>query len=154
MMVGLVRQLKLHGLVGDKAPADGRVGLILAFFAELFDGIQHCVIPEYDKENVIFHKGETFYMELDFDNDRLWCRHEGYWSILQTDLSLGYDETQAVVKYMVEKYINREVGTPHPRSSAYFYRVEKYLKRGVGTPENVLSNDNLKLERHLKQLHT
>ena len=130
-MTNLVRQLKLHALVGEKASTDARVGLIVAFFAELFKDMEYSNIPAYDEDSVILHKGETFYMEQDLENNSLWCRYDGFWSYLQTDLGLSHDETRVVVKIMVEKHL-------------------EYLVR-VGTPITIIGDLQFKVEKHLKQ---
>ena len=126
-MSRLIRQLKLHSLVGDKVSTDPRILYIETFFAELFDGLHMEVIPVYDKNKVIFHKGRKFYMESDNTFQYLFCSDVNYWFILQTKAELQYVEIQAVTRIMMAKHLNILVKTPIRDRAHTLQWEKKYL---------------------------
>ena len=141
---------------GNKVPEDNNSGVdtiredftekfgqekterILCFFEKLFNGLKETTIPKYP-QSIFFYKEEgdrkVVWMEQDLKNEDLWCRWDVFWSFFENGISIGYHETQYVVKIMVEHHLKRKVETPICHTGVWSPSVEHQLKRKVGTPK-------------------
>ncbi len=92
----MIRELKLYDLCGESTPDVLRLN---AFFDELFTGLS--VYTKDDKPDLIFMKGDKYIMEQELKIGYLWCRCEGFWSVLKDEYKLEKSEIQAVISYKV-----------------------------------------------------
>ncbi len=82
------------------------------FLTELWDGMEFTVVDKHNKQGIIFHKGDEFFMEQDFKNGWFECNHDRVWSFFRTKKCMGYTETQDFIQRMVEEHLKCRVLTP------------------------------------------
>ncbi len=92
----MIRELKLYDLIGESTPDVLRLNV---FFDELFTGLT--VYTKDYKPDLIFMKGDKYIMEQDLKSGYLWCRYDGFWSVLEKEYKLENREIQAVISYKV-----------------------------------------------------
>ena len=97
-------------------------------------------IDEDGRHNYMNSKGE-FIFEQDEKNDRLWVRYYVFWSVLEDEYSLKYDDIQDIIKGMVETAYKMRVGTP-----------KRVLPSTVNQVETAYKNEyrNTKIKRYIK----
>jgi len=82
------------------------------FLTGLWKDMEISVIINHDEQAIIFHKGDMFFMEQDFNNGYLWCHPDRVWSFFHINKGLEEPETQDFIQSTVEEYLKREVPTP------------------------------------------
>ena len=131
----MIRELKLYDLCGENTPEVLKLNI---FFNNLFSGLT--VYTKNDKPDLIFMKGDKYIMEQDLKFGYLWCRYDGFWSVLKKEYKLEYSEVQAVISYkvigLVEEAFKIESLTPLSIYPPKHHRVEEAFKIiGSLTPE-------------------
>ena len=139
----MIRELKLYDLIGESTPDVLRLNV---FFDELFTGLT--VYTKDYKPDLIFMKGDKYIMEQDLKSGYLWCRYDGFWSVLEKEYKLENREIQAVISYKVIGLLEEafKLGSLTPELN--YYRgakvLEEAFKLGSLTPmENTLSVNDL-----------
>ena len=91
-------------------------------------------------DSIFYHKNDKIYFELDMKNNILWCDIDLVWNIFSNQNTLKYNETQRVIKDMVETYTNWVPVTPMNFPLAITCVVETYTNWVPVTPEQVRLN--------------
>jgi hypothetical protein len=104
---------------------------IIHFFDNLFKNLKETTSEKYPG-SVFFYTlnddgSKKVWMEQDLKNEYVWCRRDGLWTFFEKEIGLDHSETQTLVKTVVEKHLNREVGTPRARVLYTITEVEKHL---------------------------
>ena len=129
----MIRELKLYDLIGESTPDVLRLNV---FFDELFTGLT--VYTKDYKPDLIFMKGDKYIMEQDLKSGYLWCRYDGFWSVLEKEYKLENREIQAVISYKVIGLLEEafKLGSLTPELN--YYRgakvLEEAFKLGSLTP--------------------
>ena len=129
----MIRELKLYDLIGESTPDVLRLNV---FFDELFTGLT--VYTKDYKPDLIFMKGDKYIMEQDLKSGYLWCRYDGFWSVLEKEYKLEKSEIQAVISYKVIGLLEEafKLGSLTPELN--YYRgakvLEEAFKLGSLTP--------------------
>ncbi len=145
----MIRELKLYDLCGENTPEVLKLNI---FFNNLFSGLT--VYTKNDKPDLIFMNGDKFIMEQDLKYGYLWCRYDGFWSVLHEEYKLEYSEIQAVISYKVIGLVEEtfKIGSLTPGCNIRQLRtkVEETFKIGSLTPYIGFSNRSSKVEETFK----
>jgi len=107
-MKNLYRKYKISQLLDE--PLLGKDKEIIEFILDKIKDLT-IFIDDKNRHNYMNSKGE-FIFEQDEKNDRLWVRYHDFWSVLEDKYSLNIDDTQYIIKGMVETTYKMKVGTP------------------------------------------
>ena len=77
----------------------------------LFQGLEEYKDERYPN-SIFYLKNDVVYFELDVENHILWCDYTLVWYVFSEQRKFNYDETQRVIKDVVEKYTNWGSVTP------------------------------------------
>ena len=131
-MKNLYRRYKISQLLDE--PLLGKDKEIIEFILDKIKDLT-IFIDDKNRHNYMNSKGE-FIFEQDEKNDRLWVRYHDFWSVLEDKYSLNIDDTQYIIKGMVETTYKMKVGTPLLFNLRLSRLVETTYKMKVGTPDN------------------
>jgi hypothetical protein len=102
--------LKLCQYLG-KEP-QGEFKAFYDFITGLWKDMEFSVINDHNKQGIIFHKGNNYYMEQDFKNGWVWCERGRVWSFFSSTKGMEIPETQDFIQSMVEEHLKCQVLTP------------------------------------------
>jgi hypothetical protein len=68
------------------------------FITGLWKDMELSVFNDHNKQSIIFHKGDEFFMEHDFKNGFLECHWYRVWSFFRTKKGIEIPETQVLYK--------------------------------------------------------
>jgi hypothetical protein len=141
-----IRDIKIDLVIGNQNP-------IVDLFCSITSGIEiiNCDVYNEDGLEFIYHKDGQWIFYQDCKNEKFWTHYYRYWEILEKELSLGYEEIQAITKLLVEEALKREVATPLSFLPLGPEPVEEALKREVTTPVSFKWMNTKKLEEALKR---
>ena len=75
----------------------------------LFQGLEEYKDERFP-DSIYYHKNGVIYFELDVE--KLWCNYTLVWNVFSEQRKYNYDETQRVIKDVVERYTNWGSVTP------------------------------------------
>jgi hypothetical protein len=141
-----IRDIKIDLLTGNKNP-------IVELFNEITKDtmIIKCDVYHKHGSEFIYHNGGEWIFYQDCQNGEFWCNYTRYWSLFESNLRLGYQEIQAITKYLVEEALKREVDTPIGTPYQKRLEVEEALKREVSTPKFAELYGGASVEEALKR---
>ena len=119
------------------------------WFVDLFNKIEFVKLDDYPK-SIFFTINGEYYFEQDYENETLWTHFNRIWEKISKQLSTDYDDTQKLIKYMVEESLKSKVYTPLRTTGYWLGAVEESLKSKVYTPEWVLKAYRPRVEESLK----
>ena len=82
--------------------------------------------------SIFYHKNDVIYFEL--EKQILYCNYTLVWYVFSEQNKYNYDETQRVIKDVVERYTNWGSITPRSYLATYPKSVERYTNWGSITP--------------------
>jgi len=82
------------------------------FITELWKDMEFTLNNGYNKQGIIFHKGEEFFMEQDFKNGWFRCSYDRVWSFFQSKKGMEVPEIKDFIKSMVAEHLKCNVLTP------------------------------------------
>ena len=88
-----------------------------AFFDDLFSGLKMCT--KDGKPDLIFMKEGKFVMIQDLENCYLWCKHYGFWEVLEYSFLLEYKEIHDFIQYIVEETFKMGSLTPYYEKQSF-----------------------------------
>ncbi len=124
-----LRDIKIDLVMGNQ-------NQIVDLFREITSGIEiiNCDVYHKDGLEFIYHKDGQWIFYQDCKNEKFWTHYYRYWKILEKELSLEYEEIQAITKLLVDEALKREVTTPLILKEYLHLVVDEALKREVTTP--------------------
>ena len=134
-----IRDIKIDLVMGNQ-------NQIVDLFREITSGIEiiNCDVYHKDGLEFIYHKDGQWIFYQDCKNEKFWTHYYRYWKILERELSLEYEEIQAITKLLVDEALKREVTTPFQGGNYINCLVEEALNREVGTPVSpIIPSSNL-----------
>ena len=142
-----LRDIKIDLLMGNQNP-------ILDMFRKITDGMGIINCDVYNKDGlefIYYNREREWIFYQDAKNGEFWAHYKRYWSILEREFRLEYEEIQALTKLLVEEALNREVATSTFIKGFTSLRVEEALKREVTTPNSGGTWVSSKVEEALKR---
>ena len=124
----LIRKIKLYYLTGKYRDPD--VKEIVYMFDNIFSDIEEYISDKYPK-SMFFKYNNKIYFELDFKNDRTWCRYSDFWSIFKTKFGLKHQEIRKLTGYMLGMHLKRKVPPTFIMTKIYSFSLGIHLKRKV-----------------------
>jgi hypothetical protein len=100
----------------------------------LWKDMEFTVVDEHNKQGIIFHKGDEFYMEQDFKNGWFECNYDRVWSFFRTKKDMKVPEIQDFILSAVEEHLKCQTPTPLNIFSLPQFLVEEHLKHKLETP--------------------
>ena len=142
-----LRDIKIDLLMGNKNP-------ILDMFRDITDGMGIINCDVYNKDGlefIYYNREREWIFYQDAKNGEFWAHYKRYWSILEREFRLEYEEIQALTKFLVEEALKREVATPKACKWIGRNKVEEALKREVATPTVPFAHQIKEVEEALKR---
>ena len=132
-----IRDIKIDLLMCNQNP-------ILDMFRDITDGMGIINCDVYNKDGlefIYYNREREWIFYQDAKNGEFWAHYKRYWSILEREFRLEYEEIQALTKFLVEEALKREVATPdlidfETSILKQELKVEEALKREVTTPNS------------------
>ncbi len=94
-------------------------------------------------------------LEQNDKSDILYVRLENFWRILETDYSMGYDDIQTLLKYMIEQAFKEKVSTPRAwlrKGTGRTGRIEEAFKKKISAPIEQLVPPTIEVEQAFKHI--
>jgi hypothetical protein len=98
------------------------------FITCLWKDMEFTVVDEHNKQGIIFHKGDEFYMEQDFKNGLLRCQWDRIWLFFTIKKSMELPDLHDFIQSMVEEQLKCQTLTPVGRLFVHHLEVEEHLK--------------------------
>ena len=77
----------------------------------IFQGLKEYNDNRYPN-SIFYHKNGKIYFELDVDKHKLYCSYNLVWNVFSEQSNYNHDETQRIIKDMVERHTNWGAITP------------------------------------------
>jgi hypothetical protein len=142
-----VRDIKIDLLTCNQNP-------ILDMFRKITDGMWIINCDVYNKDGlefIYYNREREWIFYQDAKNGEFWAHYKRYWSILEREFRLEYEEIQALTKFLVEEALKREVTTSVLTVGDTYFEVEEALKREVGTPHRGGGSGSHRVEEALNR---
>ena len=141
-----IRDIKIDLVMGNQ-------NQIVDLFREITSGIEiiNCDVYHKDGLEFIYHKDGQWIFYQDCKNEKFWTHYYRYWKILEKELSLEYEEIQAITKLLVDEALKREVTTPIMAHSGVSAVVDEAIKREVTTPHLTYQSQLSRVDEALKR---
>jgi hypothetical protein len=79
----------------------------------LFQGLKEYKDERYPN-SIFYHKNDVVYFEFDVEKHILYCSYTLVWNVFSEQSKYNYNETQRIIKDVVERYTNCGSITPSP----------------------------------------
>jgi hypothetical protein len=142
-----IRDIKIDLLMCNQNP-------ILDMFRDITDGMGIINCDVYNKDGlefIYYNREREWIFYQDAKNGEFWAHYKRYWSILEREFRLEYEEIQALTKFLVEEALKREVATSLVQEYCWMKTVEEALKREVTTSPACPRNPMKLVEEVLKR---
>ena len=142
-----LRDIKIDLLMGNKNP-------IVDLFREITEGMGIINCDVYNKDGlefIYYNREREWIFYQDAKNGEFWAHYKRYWSILEREFRLEYEEIQALTKFLVEEALKREVTTSPACPRNPMKLVEEVLNREVTTSIEACNNEYILVEEALKR---
>lgn len=100
------------------------------------------LVEYYHKEypdNKYYKHNDVLLFDYNTKNGNFWCQYSKFWQVLVEKYDLNYNQTQSLVKFMVEEYLINDKTIP----SYGFNEMEKIIADNkIKTINDIITNDN------------
>ncbi len=150
-MSNIIRKYKIYKLTNSSETTDGFIDIETK---EIFDFIQNILDKLEMKKSKKYTDSIFYFIEdkcyLEIKNPDLWCRYPDLWEVLTIKYLLNYDDTQFLIKSMVEEHFKSKCLTPFPCTCSWHDGVEEHFKLNSLTPSVENYNYSCLVEDHFK----
>ncbi len=145
--MNLIRSIKINKL-GVAIPEKELE--IIDFVKSMLSDLIPFKFDDYPESIFYMSSAGKWILEQDYKNDRMWIRFNTFWSVLENKYSMGYDDIQTLLKYMIEQAFKEKVSTPLRRSKETNSGIEQAFKAKVSTPDYFFSSMRNGIEQAFK----
>ncbi len=111
--MNLVRKYKISKILNQ--PLEGVDNEIILFIKGWLKDLIPFKYDEYPDTIFYMSKEGLYVLEQDYEHNKFWIRYKSFWGVLSTKYLIDYDDTQLLLKFMIE-----EVFKNHITSDMYF----------------------------------
>ena len=90
-------------------------------FLDLMEGMERKVRPD-EPNRILWYKDDGWYFEQNEKTGYLWCQYDRVWSFFETNYSSNYDETQSIIRNLMERHYKLKGLTPNLLLYRFLYQ--------------------------------